>query len=86
MPAGNPTIRETIPPPGGDEAAAVEQLREVVAMFQAHTGPYHPSPFFGALDRESCTQMQLVHCAHHLSFLIPKSPDRVPDDGPVTDV
>jgi hypothetical protein len=72
MPSGGRTMPETVPPPGGDEAAAVERLRQVAERFQAYTGPLHPSPLFGALDRDAATQLQLIHCAHHLSFLIPK--------------
>jgi hypothetical protein len=81
MPSGRPTLRETVSAPGGDEAAAVEQLRQVVARFQAHAGPFHPSPLFGDLEREEWAQLQLIHCAHHLSFLIPRSRE-AGDGGP----
>jgi hypothetical protein len=69
MPAGRPTLRETVPPPGGDEAAAVERLARAVARFEAHTGPLHPAPLFGELSREQWRQLQLIHCGHHLGFL-----------------
>jgi len=72
MRAGNPTFRDTIPSPGGDEAVAIEQLREVVRRFKSHEGKFQPSPLFGELDREAMTRLQLVHCAHHLSFLVRK--------------
>lgn len=71
LPAGGPTIPQSIPTAGGDEAAAVERLRRAAERFRAHVGPYHPSPLFGALDRETATRLQLVHCAHHLGFLVP---------------
>jgi hypothetical protein len=71
MPDNRPTLRETVPPLGGDEAAAVERLRQVAARFRNHRGPIHPSPVFGAMDHETVTQLQLVHCAHHLGFLNP---------------
>ncbi len=70
---GVPTIPQTVAAPGMDEAIAVERLRRVVARFKSHTGPLHPSPLFGDLDRETTTRLHLIHCAHHLSFLIPKA-------------
>ena len=72
MRSGIATLRATVPAPGGDEAAAVERLRQVIARFRAHTGPFHASPLFGAWDREAATHVQLIHCAHHLGFLIPR--------------
>jgi hypothetical protein len=72
MKSGAPTLPGTVPAPGGDEAAAVERLRQAVARFRAHAGPFHPSPLFGDMDRETATQLQLIHCAHHLSVLIPR--------------
>ena len=72
MPSGNPTLRETVPSPGGDATAAIDELRRVVTRFQNHTGPFHPSPLVGEIDTETWRQLQLIHCAHHLSFLIPR--------------
>jgi hypothetical protein len=72
MSAGGPTMPETVPQPGGDEAAAVERFEHVGARFQAHEGPFHRSPLFGDMDRETLTRLQLSHCSHHLSFLVPK--------------
>ena len=65
------TMPQTVPPPGGDPAAAVAKLKEAAERFQAYTGPIHPSPLFGAMNKEDARQLQLRHCAHHLSFLVP---------------
>ena len=73
MPTAAPTFNQTIPLPAGDESAAVARLRDSVARFKAHTGPLHPSPLFGPLDRDTATKLQLIHCAHHLSFLVPRN-------------
>jgi Protein of unknown function (DUF1569) len=73
MQAGAPTIPQSVPPPGGDEAEAVDRLRATIERFRTHAGPFHPSPFFGELDRETYNQLHQIHCAHHLSFLIPLS-------------
>jgi hypothetical protein len=73
MPAGKPTMPQTVAQAGGDTASAVAKLKEAIAAFKAYTGAIHPSPLFGAMNKDEAMQLQLVHCAHHLSFLIPKS-------------
>jgi hypothetical protein len=72
MPENVPTIPDTVPPAGGDEGKAVERLCAVVERFRDYDGALHPSPVFGPTDREMLTRLQLIHCAHHLSFLVPK--------------
>jgi hypothetical protein len=72
MAAGTPTVSTTVPAPQGDEATAVSTLKEAVNRFRQHEGEYHASTFFGGWTREECLKLNLVHAAHHLSFLIPK--------------
>jgi hypothetical protein len=72
MREGIPTIPQSVPAPGGRDAAAVTELRETIARWQAHAGPLHPSPLFGRLTRDRWVKGHLIHCAHHLSFLTPK--------------
>lgn len=72
MPTGKPTMPQTVPPGGGDATAAVAKLRQAAERFQAYTGEIHPSPLFGAMNKDEATRLQLVHCAHHLSFLVPR--------------
>jgi hypothetical protein len=71
MQAGKPTMPETVPAAGGDEAAAVNRLKEIVERFKAYKGEVYPSPLFGRMSLEEATKLQLVHCGHHLSFLVP---------------
>lgn len=80
MTSGRPTLRDTIPAPGGDEKEAVEKLREAVTRLQGHGGQRYSSPIFGEIDRETLISLQLIHCAHHLSFLTPREPQssRIP--------
>jgi hypothetical protein len=68
---GKPTMPQTVASPGGDPAAAVAKLKEVAERFKAHTGSIHPSPLFGAMNKDEALRLQLKHCEHHLSFLIP---------------
>jgi hypothetical protein len=73
MRPGQPTMPQTVYAARGDEAEAVAKLGETAERFKAYTGPIHPSPLFGAMDKETATRLQLIHCAHHLSFLVPKT-------------
>jgi len=72
FPAGKPTMPQTVPPPGGDPREAIEKLRRSVNRLKEYTGPIVPSPLFGPMTKDEAVRMQLVHCAHHLSFLVPK--------------
>jgi hypothetical protein len=72
FPAGKPTMPQTVHPAGGDVRAAVERLRQSVGRLKTYTGPIVPSPLFGPMTKDEAVGMQLVHAAHHLSFLIPK--------------
>jgi hypothetical protein len=73
FPPGKPTMPQTVHQPGGDDKAAVAKLRDTAERFKAHTGFIHPSPLFGPLTKDEALAMQLVHCAHHLSFLVPRT-------------
>lgn len=73
FPTGKPTIPQTVAPPGGDPKEAVAALKKSVERLKAHTGPIVPSPLFGDMTKDECVRMQLVHAAHHLSFLVPKT-------------
>ena len=71
--AGSPTVPESVPAVGGDAAAAVARLRGTAGRLKAHTGPFHPSPLYGHLSKEDWISLNLVHAAHHLSFLVPRN-------------
>jgi hypothetical protein len=72
MPAGAPTMKETVPPPGGDEPRAIEALRRSIERFEKYDGPFQPSHLFGHLNRDEWMKLQLLHCAHHLGYLVPQ--------------
>jgi len=67
------TPHKPLPLPGGDEAAALQRFRETVQRLVSHPGEYVPSPFFGKMTREQALELNLIHCRHHLGYLIPKS-------------
>ena len=68
-----PTVKESVPPPGGDPAAAVAEFRATVERYDGFAGLLLPSPVFGKLDRDTMTRLQVLHAEHHLSFLVPKA-------------
>jgi Protein of unknown function (DUF1569) len=72
FPAGKPTMPETVPPPGGDPREAIDKVRRSVNRLKEYTGIIVPSPLFGPMTKDEAVRMQLVHCAHHLSFLVPR--------------
>ena len=74
MKDGMPTAPETVYQL--DEAAtsaSLDNLRRNIARFQSHSGTIHSSTIFGAMDKATAERLQLVHFAHHLSWLLPKS-------------
>jgi hypothetical protein len=73
FPPGGHTMPQTVPPAGGDAAAAVAKLQDSIARWKKHTGEVHPSPLFGAMTKETATKLQLKHAEHHLSFLVPRA-------------
>jgi hypothetical protein len=73
MKSGTRTLPGTVPPADSQLPSMIAELRLAIAEFEAHTGEYAPSPFFGQLTRAQLQKLHLVHCCHHLSFLQPKT-------------
>jgi hypothetical protein len=73
MKPGGPTPQKPLPLPGDDEAAAVARLKQALQRLESHQGELHASPFFGYLTPQQWRDLHLIHCAHHLGFLIPKT-------------
>ncbi|MEZ6090603.1 MAG: DUF1569 domain-containing protein [Pirellulaceae bacterium] len=72
MPAGAPTDPRTVPPPDtSNDAEQVEKLCQTIERFKAFEGPLHTSLAFGPMDLQTGRQLQMMHAALHLSFLIP---------------
>jgi hypothetical protein len=67
--------KNLVPPAGLDEAQTVAELRAAVAAYKAYQGVVPRHPLFGTLTRAEWDEMILIHCFHHLSFLIPKKVD-----------
>lgn len=66
---------EALPKPGLDARAEAEALRACIRLFPAHTGPMAAHPFFGPMSHAEWTRLHTIHCAHHLSFVLPTAPN-----------
>lgn len=74
MSDGVPTMPQTVYADDDQaQAAAVSQIEGSIERFRSHSGPIHASPIFGEMDKHTAEQLQLVHFAHHLSWLTPNN-------------
>jgi hypothetical protein len=71
LPSSAKAPPEVASPPSGDAAPAVQRLHDAVAKINSHTGEFTPHPYFGYLKPPQARQFHLIHCAHHLGFLVP---------------
>jgi hypothetical protein len=52
---------------------AVARLDAMTRRAEAFPGPMPRHVFFGPITAEQWKQLMLIHCAHHLSFLVPRA-------------
>lgn len=72
--AGIPTAPESVPSADQNtDQEAYDFLRETIQRVNAHQGQFKPSPLFGPMDKELLNTVMLLHAAHHLGYLAPKS-------------
>ena len=62
------------PKPGLDARAEAEALRAAIRLFASRPDPPVEHPICGKLTREQWDHFHRVHCAHHLSFVVPDGP------------
>jgi hypothetical protein len=62
----------TIDPRRGDPSEAVERLKTALERVMSFNGDFQPHPFFGRMSADEWRRLHLIHCAHHLSFQVPK--------------
>jgi hypothetical protein len=72
MPAGGYTPQRNLPAPDLDEQEAVARLTRALERLFREPGPFHPSPLFGTMSPDEWRELHLIHCSHHLSFLVPR--------------
>ncbi len=73
LPEGIQGPQEVMPAVVLGEREEAAGLRSAIAHYKASGGPVIPHRRFGPLTRAEWDRLQLIHCAHHLSFVIPKA-------------
>jgi Protein of unknown function (DUF1569) len=71
LPEGIQGPQEVMPTAFLGEREEAENLRNAIAYYKASAGPVIPHRLFGPLTKAEWDQLQLIHCAHHLSFAVP---------------
>ena len=70
IPAGNNAPQRVIPPADVPENI-IDEFLERLGTLKDFAGPFAPHPFFGLVEAKKYKRLFYIHCAHHLSFLIP---------------
>jgi hypothetical protein len=69
---GNIVAPEPMVPPKDPGAQAVDSFIRSMREFRDFPGPIAPHRIFGKIPNEAdARKLNLIHCAHHLSYLIP---------------
>jgi hypothetical protein len=70
LPDGISAPDSMMPPAGcGDEA--IDAFITTLTNFKSFPGPIAPHRLFGQLSDADARRLNLIHCAHHLSYLTP---------------
>jgi hypothetical protein len=81
IPDGIRAPDQAIPPPN-TPMTAVDDLLKALVTLKTFPGPFAPHRLFGELPTPDFRRLHLIHCAHHLGYLVPTSEAR--DKGPAT--
>jgi hypothetical protein len=72
VPAGAKIPKRFEPPAEISDEIGVWKFTEAVERFEKFTGQMAVHPYFGVMTNAQWRALQLIHCSHHLSFLVPK--------------
>lgn len=62
---------EPAAPPADTSDSAIDDFLTTLNTFKAFKGPFAPHRLFGNISAEERRRHQMIHCAHHLSYLVP---------------
>lgn len=72
LPHGIVAPSDVVPPEDADDSS-IDALIAALKRLKAFKGEIAPHLFFGRLRDADARQLNLIHCAHHLSYLVPTS-------------
>jgi hypothetical protein len=70
LPDGLPVLATLNPGPTANRQS-IDRCFPSLLAFNSSTDAIAPHPRFGHLSQADARQLNLIHCAHHLSFLVP---------------
>ncbi len=73
LPEAMPLPSTMAPPDAVSAAEGADQLREALTYYQSSPGPVAEHRLFGPLSKEEWDRLVRIHCAHHLSFVLPEA-------------
>ena len=80
LPEGLQGPAVVMPTDASGEREEAEGLQQAINHYKASSGPVIPHRFFGPLTKAEWDRLQLIHAAHHLSFVVPKA-GQIPGEG-----
>lgn len=72
VPSGTKIPQRFEPAADISDAQGIAMFLAAVERVKSYSGNFARHPYLGAITRQQWQQVQLIHCAHHLGFLIPK--------------
>jgi len=69
----------TSPKENLEARAEAEALRATLGYYASHQAPLAPHALLGPMSRAEWDRYHAIHCAHHLSFVLPKPESPSPD-------
>jgi hypothetical protein len=65
------TAPDAMQPPADAPQSAIDDLIASLKQIKAYTGEIAPHRIFGHIPDAEARRLNLIHCAHHLSYLTP---------------
>jgi hypothetical protein len=72
LPSGIEAPAPAIPPVNADDSS-IDALITTIEKWKEYAGPIAPHRLFGNISDAEARRLNLIHCAHHLSYLVPTS-------------